>query len=56
MGCVGLDHVAWVTTDPVPDTGRIWAALSGLHPRTGLVPIQVDDVSAGGASFCEEKQ
>jgi uncharacterized protein DUF4253 len=42
MGCVGLDYVAWVTADPVPDAGRVWAALSGLHPRTGLVPIQVD--------------
>jgi Domain of unknown function (DUF4253) len=37
-----LDHVAWVTEDPVPDAGRVWAALAGLHPRTGLVPIQVD--------------
>jgi hypothetical protein len=26
----------------VPDAGRVWAALSGLHPWTGLVPIQVD--------------
>jgi hypothetical protein len=42
MGCLGLDHVAWVTADPVPDAGRVWAALSELHPRTGLVPIQVD--------------
>ena len=42
MGCVGMDHVAWVTKDPVPGAGRVWAALSGLHPRTGLVPIQVD--------------
>jgi hypothetical protein len=31
-----------VTADPVPDSGRIWAALSGLHPQTGLIPIQVD--------------
>lgn len=42
MGCAGLDPVAWVTKDPVPDAGRVWAALSGLHSRTGLVPIQVD--------------
>jgi len=41
-GYPGMDHVAWVTADPVPDSGRIWAALSELHPRTGLVPIQVD--------------
>ena len=42
MGCQGLDHVAWVTADPVPDAGRIWVALSEMHPRTGLVPIQLD--------------
>lgn len=41
-GCAGTDHVAWVTADPVPGSGRIWAALSELHPRTGLIPIQVD--------------
>lgn len=36
------DHVAWATVDPVPGSGRVWAALSGLHSRTGLVPIQLD--------------
>ena len=41
-GYPGLDHVAWVTADPVLDSGRIWAALSELHPWTGLIPIQVD--------------
>jgi len=41
-GYPGLDHDAWVTADPVPDAGRIWAAPSELHPRTGLTPIQVD--------------
>jgi hypothetical protein len=41
-GYPGMDHVAWVTTDPVPGSGRIWAALSELHPCTGLVPILVD--------------
>ena len=41
-GYPGLAHVAWVTADPVPGSGRIWAALSGLHPRTGLIPVQVD--------------
>jgi hypothetical protein len=33
------DHVAWATLDPVPDSGRVWAALSELHPHTGLVPF-----------------
>jgi hypothetical protein len=45
-GYLGKDHhVAWATVDPVPDSGRVWAALSGLHPRTGLVPIQLDGLS-----------
>ncbi len=36
------ETVAWATDDPVPDAGRIWAVLSGLHPQTGLVPILLD--------------
>ncbi len=39
------DHVAWATVDPVPQSGRVWAALSELHPQTGLVPIQLDGLS-----------
>jgi len=31
--------VAWVTHDVVPDAGRIWSQLSGLHAQSGLVPI-----------------
>jgi hypothetical protein len=38
----GGEHVAWATEDPVPESGRIWAALSELHPQTGLVPVQLD--------------
>jgi hypothetical protein len=38
----GGEPVAWATADPVPDSGRVWAALSELHPQTGLVPIQLD--------------
>jgi hypothetical protein len=41
-GYGGRDHVAWATVDPVPESGRVWAALSELHPQTGLVPIQLD--------------
>ncbi len=33
------EPVAWATIDPVPQAGRVWAALSELHPHTGLVPI-----------------
>ena len=35
-------HVAWATVDPVPGSARVWAALSELHPQTGLVPIRLD--------------
>lgn len=42
MGNLPAEPVAWATVDPVPDSGRVWAALSGLHPQTGLVPIQLD--------------
>jgi hypothetical protein len=40
-GNLGPDHVGWATVDPVPGSGRVWAALSELHPQTGLVPIQL---------------
>lgn len=43
-GYDGTDHVAWATVDPVPGSGRVWAALSGLHPQTGLMPIQLDSL------------
>jgi hypothetical protein len=42
MGNQRKEPVAWATVDPVPEAGRVWAALSELHPRTGLVPIQLD--------------
>lgn len=32
MGNQPKEPVAWATVDPVPESGRIWAALSGLHP------------------------
>src|SRR5215470_18688680 len=41
-GWLDGDHVAWATVDPVPGSGRVWSALSELHPQTGLVPIQLD--------------
>jgi hypothetical protein len=42
-GWHGRDHhVAWATVEPVPESGRVWAALSELHPQTGLVPIRLD--------------
>ena len=31
--------VAWATTEPVPDAGRVWAALSEAHAQSGLVPL-----------------
>jgi hypothetical protein len=35
--------VAWVTTQPVPDPGRVWSALSDAHLETGLVPVVLTD-------------
>jgi hypothetical protein len=40
-------HVGWATVDPVPEPGRVWAALSELHPQTGLVPILLDGLPVG---------
>jgi len=31
--------VAWVTRQPVPGAGRVWAALSAGHQETGLIPF-----------------
>jgi hypothetical protein len=33
--------VAWVTLDEVPEPGRVWAALSGESPSSGLVPFML---------------
>lgn len=33
------EPVAWATLQPLPDAGRVWAALSDSHAETGLVPI-----------------
>ena len=43
----GDHHVAWATVDPVPEPGRVWAALSELHPQTGLVPILLGGLLGG---------
>ena len=41
------DHVAWATADPVPGSGRVWAALSELHPQTGLIPVLLGGMRIG---------
>ena len=33
------EPVAWATSEPVPDAGRVWAALSEAHAQSGLVPL-----------------
>jgi hypothetical protein len=33
------EPVAWATAEPVPDAGRVWAALSEAHAQSGLVPV-----------------
>lgn len=37
------DPVAWVTTEPLPDAGLAWSALSDAHQQTGLVPVLLTD-------------
>jgi hypothetical protein len=46
--------VAWVTAKPVPDAGRVWAALSRAHP-SGLVPFLLDGI-AGSTERPWDKQ
>jgi hypothetical protein len=33
------EPVAWATTEPVPNAGRVWVALSEAHAQSGLVPL-----------------
>ena len=40
------DPVIWVTTQPVPDAGMAWAALSDAQERMGLVPFLLPDLAA----------
>ncbi len=43
--------VAWATTEPVPDAGRVWAALSAAHPDTGLVPFLLSGLDFSSAAL-----
>ena len=47
--------VAWATAEPVPDAGRVWAALSQAHPQSGLVPFLLDGI-AGSTERPWDKQ
>jgi hypothetical protein len=38
------EPVAWATSDPVPDAGRVWAALSEVHAQSGLVPFLLSGI------------
>jgi hypothetical protein len=38
--------VAWVTTEPVPDSGRAWEELAQLAGRTGQVPFLAKNLRA----------
>ena len=48
------EPVAWVTTEPVPDAGLAWSALSDAQQQTGLVPILLssDEESEGYFFYC----
>jgi len=37
----------WATSRPVPDAGRMWQALTDIHPGTGLVPILLGFLDGG---------
>ena len=37
--------VAWATTEPVPDAGRVWVALSQTHAQSGLVPCLLNGIA-----------
>jgi uncharacterized protein DUF4253 len=39
----------WATSEPVPDAGQVWQALSDLHQDTGLVPILLAFLDRGHA-------
>jgi hypothetical protein len=39
--------VAWATTKPAPDAGRVWAALSEAHAQSGLVPFLLSGIVPG---------
>lgn len=41
------EPVAWATTEPVPDAGRVWAALSEAHAQSGLVPFLLAGIGDG---------
>lgn len=41
------EPVAWVTSEPVPDAGRVWAALSDVHAQSGLVPFLLSGIAGG---------
>jgi hypothetical protein len=40
--------VAWATSEPVPDAGMAWLALSDLHRESGLVPILITGLDDDG--------
>jgi hypothetical protein len=39
----------WAASEPVSDAGRVWQALTDMHPGTGLVPILLGFLHRGHA-------
>src|SRR5690349_13026687 len=37
----------WAASEPVPDAGLVWQALTDTHPDTGLVPILLGFLDGG---------
>jgi hypothetical protein len=50
------DPVAWATAQPVPESGRVWAALAELHPQTGLVPFLLGSRLRIGSLFPSDRR
>ena len=41
------EPVAWVTSEPMPGAGRVWAALSDVHAQPGLAPFLLSGIAGG---------
>ncbi|MFF5259061.1 DUF4253 domain-containing protein [Actinomadura viridis] len=46
-GAPSTEVCLWVSDNPVPDAGELWARLYAEHPRTGLYPLLLDVLQRG---------
>src|SRR5215469_6768610 len=50
-GTQGTDHALWVTDEPVPDAGGLWASLLRGHQDAGLWPLLLITMRPRGAAL-----